>query len=143
MTSTRYRIWYESNDGHYSYASTKAGETSLKENENPMDKARLEIIKDKRKLAEESAISDVEEIVSGPSKINVKPKARKWKLKARIPIAKRAKDHGLIGAKRPSNDDNQLSPQHKKKKKSAQSTKTTTHGKPHKFSNKLRLQQPH
>ncbi|KAL9445503.1 hypothetical protein AB3S75_018492 [Citrus x aurantiifolia] len=130
-----------SNDNHYSYESTKVGEKILKENENPVDKARLEIIKDKRKHAEESARSDVEEMDSGPSKTNVKPKTRKWKLKARILIAKGANDHGLIGAKRPSSDDNQLSPQYKKK--SAQSTKTTTRGKPHKFSNKLRLLQPH
>ena len=38
-----------SNDSHYSYESTKAGEKILKENENPVDKAGLEIIKDKRK----------------------------------------------------------------------------------------------
>ena len=105
-----------SHSNKYSYQSTKAGEKILKENENSVDKARVEIIKDKRKQAEGSAKSDVEEMDSGPSKTNVKPKARKWKFKARIPIAKGVKDHGLIGAKRPSSDDNQLSPQHKKKK---------------------------
>ncbi|KAH9781767.1 CCHC-type domain-containing protein [Citrus sinensis] len=105
-----------SNDSHYSYESTKAGEKILKKNENPVDKIGWEIPKDKRKQIDESARSDVEEMDSGPSKTNAKPKARKWKLKARIPIAKGAKNHGLIGAKRLSSDDHQLSPQHKKKR---------------------------
>ncbi|KAH9703270.1 zinc knuckle protein [Citrus sinensis] len=85
-----------SNDSHYNYESTKAGEKILKENENPVDKTGLEIVKDKRKHIEENARFD--------------------KLKARIPIAKGAKNHGLIGAKRPSSDDHQLSPQKKKKR---------------------------
>ncbi|KAH9650909.1 CCHC-type domain-containing protein [Citrus sinensis] len=89
-----------SNYCHYSYESTKAGEKILKENENPVDKIGWAIPKDKRKQIDESARSDVEEMDSGPSKTNTKPKARKWKLKARIPIAKGAKNHGLIGAKR-------------------------------------------
>ncbi|KAH9728008.1 hypothetical protein KPL70_008866 [Citrus sinensis] len=136
-----------SNDSHYSYESTKTGEKILKENENPVDKAGLEKIKDKRKQIAESTRLDMEEMDSEPSKTNAKPKARKWKLKARIPIAKGAKNHGLIGGKSPSSDDHQLSPQYKKKKECLvhqnNHTWETTREKPHKFSNKLRLQQPH
>ncbi|KAH9698767.1 hypothetical protein KPL71_024125 [Citrus sinensis] len=105
-----------SNDSHSRYECTKAGKNIWRENESPVDKAKLKIIKNKKNEAEESARSDVEDMDNGPNKINVKPKARKWKLHARNNKAKGAKDLGLIGAKRPNSNGNWLSSQHKKKR---------------------------
>lgn len=105
-----------SNDSHSRYECTKSGKKVWRENESPVDKVKLKIIKNKKNEAEESARSDVEEMDNRPNKINVKPKVRKWKLHARNNKAKGAKDLGLIGAKRHNSDGNWLNPQHKKKR---------------------------